>query len=80
VLGGTNYGRDADSIASMAGAITGALSGRDGVPADWAGEIAEASRTDLVQPGLVMASVVQDIRAADAERWARRTAALDALV
>ncbi|TDW79405.1 ADP-ribosylglycohydrolase family protein [Kribbella sp. VKM Ac-2566] len=80
VLGGTNYGRDADSIASMAGAVTGALSGRDGVPADWADEIAEASKTDLVQPGLVMASVVQDIRAADAERWARRTAALDALV
>ncbi|WP_329001116.1 ADP-ribosylglycohydrolase family protein [Kribbella sp. NBC_00709] len=80
VLGGTNYGRDADSIASMAGAITGALSGRDGVPDDWAGDIAEASKTDLEQPGRVMASVAQDVRAADAERWARRTAALDALV
>ncbi|NIK58336.1 ADP-ribosylglycohydrolase family protein [Kribbella shirazensis] len=80
VLGGTNYGRDADSIASMAGAITGALQGHGGVPADWAGDIAEASKTDLVQPGRVMASVVQDIRAADAERWARRAAALDALV
>ncbi|TDO55173.1 ADP-ribosylglycohydrolase [Kribbella sp. VKM Ac-2571] len=80
VLGGTNYGRDADSIASMAGAITGALSGQNGVPADWADQIAEASKTDLVQPGLVMASVAQDIRASDAERWARRTAALDALV
>jgi ADP-ribosylglycohydrolase len=80
VLGGTNYGRDADSIASMAGAITGALQGRDGVPDDWATEIATASKTDLDQPGRVMASVVQDIRAADAARWARRTAALDALV
>jgi ADP-ribosylglycohydrolase len=80
VLGGTNYGRDADSIASMAGAITGALQGRDGVPDDWATEIASASKTDLDQPGRVMASVVQDIRAADAARWARRTAALDALV
>ncbi|MFG1912466.1 ADP-ribosylglycohydrolase family protein [Kribbella sp. NPDC048928] len=80
VLGGTNYGRDADSIASMAGAITGALQGRDGVPDDWATEIATASKTDLDQPGRVMASVVQDIRTADAARWARRTAALDALV
>jgi ADP-ribosylglycohydrolase len=46
-LGGTNYGRDADSIASMAGAITGALSGLSGVPADWAADIAAASKTDL---------------------------------
>jgi ADP-ribosylglycohydrolase len=79
VLGGTNYGRDADSIASMAGAVTGALSGRAGVPEDWTSRIAEASKTDLVTPGRVMASVARDLRAADAERWARRTAALDAL-
>jgi ADP-ribosylglycohydrolase len=79
VLGGTNYGRDADSIASMAGAVTGALSGQAGVPEEWAGEIAEASKTDLIAPGRVMASVARDLRAADAERWARRTAALDAL-
>jgi ADP-ribosylglycohydrolase len=80
VLGGTNYGRDADSIASMAGAITGALSGLSGVPADWAADIAAASKTDLEQPGRVMASVALDIRAADAERWAQRVAAVDALV
>ncbi|ONI74381.1 hypothetical protein BWI15_13800 [Kribbella sp. ALI-6-A] len=79
VLGGTNYGRDADSIASMAGAVTGALSGQAGVPEEWAGRIAEASKTDLIAPGRVMASVAKDLRAADAERWARRTAALDAL-
>ncbi|GAB3831819.1 ADP-ribosylglycohydrolase family protein [Kribbella italica] len=79
VLGGTNYGRDADSIASMAGAVTGALSGRAGVPEEWTARIAEASKTDLVGPGRVMASVARDLRTADAERWARRTAALDAL-
>ncbi len=32
VLGGVNYGRDADSIATMAGAITGALGGAAVVP------------------------------------------------
>lgn len=79
VLGGTNYGRDADSIASMAGAVTGALSGQAGVPEEWTSRIAEASKTDLIAPGRVMASVARDLRAADAERWARRTAALDAL-
>ncbi len=79
VLGGTNYGRDADSIASMAGAVAGALSGRAGVPEEWTSRIAEASKTDLIAPGRVMASVARDLLAADAERWARRTAALDAL-
>ena len=79
VLGGTNYGRDADSIASMAGAVTGALHGESGVPQDWVTDIAEASKTDLLEPGRVMAGVAQDIRAADAERWARRNEALDGL-
>ena len=32
VLGGVNYGRDADSIAAMAGAVTGALHGVAAVP------------------------------------------------
>ena len=44
------------------------------------GEKAPLAKTDLEQPGRVMASVVQDLRRGDAERWARRTAALDALV
>ncbi|MFD7159491.1 ADP-ribosylglycohydrolase family protein [Kribbella sp. NPDC059898] len=79
VLGGTNYGRDADSIASMAGAITGALQGLGGVPQDWVTEIAAASKTELLEPGRVMAAVAQDIRTADADRWARRNAALDGL-
>lgn len=32
VLGAVNYGRDCDSIATMAGAIAGALSGVPAVP------------------------------------------------
>jgi ADP-ribosylglycohydrolase len=35
ILGGVNIGRDADTIAAIAGAITGALTGEDGLPADW---------------------------------------------
>ncbi|MDX6241893.1 MAG: hypothetical protein QOG10_6717 [Kribbellaceae bacterium] len=79
VLGGTNYGRDADSIASMAGAVTGALGGQAGVPGEWVAAIAEASRTDLIQPGRVMASVAKDLYAADARRWAQRTETLERL-
>jgi ADP-ribosylglycohydrolase len=72
VLGGTNYGRDADSIASMAGAIAGALGGIAAVPSDWAAEVGSASRTDLWEPGRVMARVAADLLAADARRWAGR--------
>ncbi|GAA0931447.1 ADP-ribosylglycohydrolase family protein [Kribbella koreensis] len=79
VLGGTNYGRDADSIASMAGAITGALSGAAGVPAEWASTIAEASKTDLEQPGRVMASVALELHLSDARRFAHRTETLERL-
>ncbi|WP_129668510.1 ADP-ribosylglycohydrolase family protein [Phytoactinopolyspora endophytica] len=65
VLGGVNYGRDSDSIASMAGAIAGTLGGRDVVPADLSDAVAEASRTDLVTPGVRLAEVTTEIRSAD---------------
>jgi ADP-ribosylglycohydrolase len=35
VLGGVNIGRDADTIAAMAGAMAGALNGIDAIPAEW---------------------------------------------
>jgi ADP-ribosylglycohydrolase len=35
VLGGTNVGRDADTIAAMAGAMAGALHGAEAVPGHW---------------------------------------------
>jgi hypothetical protein len=79
VLGGTNYGRDADSIASMAGAVAGALGGQAGVPGEWVTAIAEASRTDLIAPGRVMASVATELHKADARRWVQRTETLERL-
>ena len=47
ILGAANYGRDNDSIASMAGAITGALHGRRVIRAGWMTQINEANRIDL---------------------------------
>ena len=70
ILGGVNYGRDADSIAAMAGAITGGLHGVAAVPAEWRSEVAEASRIDIEQPGRVMAAVLADLYAADEQRAA----------
>ena len=68
VLGGVNYGRDADSIASMAGAVCGALGGLGAVRADWAAEVAEASRTPLEPAGRTIADVAREVFARDAER------------
>jgi ADP-ribosylglycohydrolase len=75
VLGGVNYGRDSDSIATMAGAIAGALHGVDGVPAEWREAVGTASRLDLAAGGLTMASVAREIHAADTRR---RAAAVEA--
>jgi ADP-ribosylglycohydrolase len=72
VLGGVNYGRDSDSIASMGGALAGALGGTAGLRADWTEQVATASRYDLEEPGRTMAGVAFEIFRHDAERQARR--------
>ncbi|GAA3800091.1 ADP-ribosylglycohydrolase family protein [Sphaerisporangium flaviroseum] len=65
VLGGVNYGRDADSIASMGGAIAGALAGAKAVPSEWLDPVARASRIDLVAPGVSIAEVARRIHQDD---------------
>ena len=47
VLGGANYGRDNDSIAGMAGAISGALHGARVIPPEWIARIDSANRISL---------------------------------
>lgn len=79
VLGGVNYGRDADSIASMAGAITGALGGVDTVPAQWRHDVGVASRIDIEAPGRVMAALAVELAVADAARTRAREAAMTQL-
>ncbi|GGQ47721.1 ADP-ribosylglycohydrolase family protein [Streptomyces flaveolus] len=59
VLGAVNYGRDCDSIATMAGALAGALGSP--VPEDWAKTVAEASRLDLWQPATTLTEVAREI-------------------
>ncbi|MER5390177.1 ADP-ribosylglycohydrolase family protein [Saccharopolyspora sp. NPDC002686] len=79
VLASVNYGRDADSIASMAGAICAGLGGTAVVPAEWVDTIGEASRMDLRATGRLMASAAADILRADRERALERIAGIDAL-
>ncbi|WP_217140480.1 ADP-ribosylglycohydrolase family protein [Streptomyces sp. AC627_RSS907] len=66
VLGAVNYGRDCDSIATMAGALAGALGSP--VPEDWAKTVAEASRLDLWQPAATLTEVAREVFARDVRR------------
>ncbi|MGV9453903.1 ADP-ribosylglycohydrolase family protein [Streptomyces sp. NPDC003635] len=66
VLGSVNYGRDCDSIATMSGALSGAL-GRT-VPEDWSKQVADASRVDLWEPARTLARVTREIFERDAHR------------
>ncbi|MCX4980298.1 ADP-ribosylglycohydrolase family protein [Streptomyces sp. NBC_00572] len=68
VLGAVNYGRDCDSIATMAGAVAGALHGESAVPSNWAKQVAEASRLDLHAPARALTAVAQEIFTQDRER------------
>jgi ADP-ribosylglycohydrolase len=79
VLAAVNYGRDSDSIATMAGAVVGALHGPEAVPAEWAATVAANSRLDLAASGRVMAGVARDIFARDQARAAARAAAFTSL-
>jgi hypothetical protein len=75
VLGGVNYGRDSDSIATMAGAITGALGGIAAVPREWVDAVSTASRIDLATTAATMTAVTREIWARDAARAEARDAA-----
>lgn len=79
ILGGVNYGRDCDSIASMGGAIAGALHGLDGVPEQWRTEVASASRMDLDAPGTELAAIAREVFERDTARRRAHEAAFHAV-
>ncbi|WP_203632014.1 ADP-ribosylglycohydrolase family protein [Streptomyces halstedii] len=68
VLGAVNYGRDCDSIATMGGAIAGALHGEGAVPGAWAKTVADASRLDLHAPARALAEVAREVFVRDTAR------------
>ncbi|MFG2756273.1 ADP-ribosylglycohydrolase family protein [Streptomyces wuyuanensis] len=68
VLGSVNYGRDCDSIATMSGAIAGALYGEEPVPTDWVKTVSEASRLDLHAPARTLTEVAYEVFARDTRR------------
>lgn len=66
VLGSVNYGRDCDSIATMAGALAGALGSE--VPSGWSKTVAEASRLDLWEPARTLTEVTREVFERDVHR------------
>ena len=80
ILGATNYGRDSDSIATMGGALAGALGGEAAIPNDWAETVGTASRLDLRAGGQTMAAVAAEIFAADETAWLQRREAFGGLL
>ncbi|MFF1556834.1 ADP-ribosylglycohydrolase family protein [Streptomyces sp. NPDC058279] len=79
VLGAVNYGRDCDSTATMAGALSGALNGLAAVPDAWAKQVAEASRLDLHAPAAALAAVAREVFARDRSRRRAHEAAFTSL-
>ena len=80
VLAAVNYGRDSDSIATMAGSLCGALHGIEAIPEDWRTAVAEGSRLDLAATGRIMAAVARDIFERDRQRAAARAVAFGGLI
>jgi ADP-ribosylglycohydrolase len=68
VLGGVNYGRDSDSIATMTGAISGALNGVSGIPSEWLSTVEKASRRDFAKSSALLTEIASEIQKKDKAR------------
>ena len=79
IFGGTNYGRDNDSIAGMGGAIAGALHGLDALRPEWVEQINSANRIDLMPLADEMASLTRKLQAQQLQAAQERGAAFEAL-
>jgi len=66
---GANFGRDTDTIASMAGAICGALSGRRGFRQEWIVKLARNSSRDQDQLAATLAATAAKKRTAERVAW-----------
>lgn len=76
VLGAANYGRDSDSVASMAGAIAGALAGQAALPGHWVERVERENRLELGPLARRMADLVAELYCAERARAEDRHAAL----
>ena len=71
ILGAINYGRDSDSIATMFGSLSGALNGRESIPASWIDTVEAESHIDLVKNGHSLAKIAERIAKLDLDEYQR---------
>lgn len=71
ILGAINYGRDSDSIATMFGSLSGALNGRESIPASWIETVEAESHIDLVKNGHSLAKIAERIAKLDLDEYQR---------
>lgn len=72
IFGGANYGRDCDSIASMAGAIAGTLHGARAIRPVWITRINDANRIDLSNLAIELATLSPTLQQRDLAAARRR--------
>jgi ADP-ribosylglycohydrolase len=75
ILYGANFGRDADTIASMAGALAGALHGVSALPTEWVAKIRASGRRDQA----ALAAMLVNITSQRAEEFTRSAAVVQQL-
>jgi hypothetical protein len=71
LLGCANFGRDADTIATIGGAIAGALRGAEALPAAWVSAVRAATPVDQDELTTSLLAVLRR-RADDAAAWGTR--------
>jgi ADP-ribosylglycohydrolase len=77
IYGGVHYGRDADSIASMGGAIAGALNGVESLPVELRRQLDEVNQRSYEQIAQRAYHTQQRIWQQDRSRFERRIARLE---
>jgi ADP-ribosylglycohydrolase len=75
ILYGANFGRDADTIATMVGGLAGALHGVQGLPAGWVAKVEANPEVRYAEPVAGLAQVVRQ-RAERARRYAETISSL----
>ena len=71
VLGAANYGRDADSIAGMAGAISGAIAGRRTLPPNLLARVVDANEMPFDETAAALFGLFTRLYRRERERFAR---------
>jgi ADP-ribosylglycohydrolase len=79
IFGAANYGRDNDSIAGMAGAITGALHGDGVIRPEWIAQLNTANRVDLDPLARDLTELAVKLQREHYEAAQERQAAFEAL-